>query len=76
MSLKLIHRSYGRDGCYDPPRIRHVLRELSTQVIALQEVELLYHAPERLDILCENGPLKAIHGPTLTRDNGHYSNAL
>lgn len=80
MSLTLasynIHRCYGRDGRYDPARIRQVLRELDAQVIALQEVELLHDAPGLLDFFCEDSPWKVIQGTTLTRDSGHYGNAL
>lgn len=71
-----IHRCYGRDGHFDPARIRQVLRQLNAQVIALQEVELLRDAPELLDYFCENSPWQAIHGPTLHRQTGHYGNAL
>lgn len=80
MSLVLasynIHRCYCREGRYDPPRIRQVLHELNAQVIALQEVELLHDAPGLLDYFCENSPWKAIPGVTLTRDSGHYGNAV
>lgn len=34
-----IHRCYGRDGCFSHERIRTVLRELNTDIVALQEVE-------------------------------------
>lgn len=80
MSLVLtsynIHRCYGRDGRYDPARIRRVLHELNAQVIALQEVELLHDAPSLLDYFCENSPWKAVAGIILTRESGHYGNAL
>lgn len=71
-----IHRCYGRDGRYAPSRIREVLHGLNAQVIALQEVELLHEAPDLLDFFCESTSWKIIHGPTLTRDSGHYGNAL
>lgn len=71
-----IHRCYGRDGLYNPSRIRQVLRELDAQVIALQEVEILHEAPELLDYFCEDNPWQAIPGPTLTRTAGQYGNAL
>jgi endonuclease/exonuclease/phosphatase family metal-dependent hydrolase len=80
MSLVLasynIHRCYGRDGRYEPQRIRQVLRELNAQVIALQEVELLHEAPGLLDSFCEDSHWQAIRGLTLTRETGHYGNAL
>lgn len=71
-----IHRCYGRDGLYEPGRIRQVLRELDAQVIALQEVELLHDTPGLLDYFCEDSPWKVIQGITLTRDTGHYGNAI
>jgi endonuclease/exonuclease/phosphatase family metal-dependent hydrolase len=71
-----IHRCYGRDGRHDPERIRQVLHNLDAHVVALQEVELLYDSPGLLEFFCENTAWKAIPGLTLTRDNGHYGNAL
>lgn len=71
-----IHRCYGRDGRYDPARIRKVLRQLGAQVIALQEVELLHDAPGLLDFFCEGSSWRSIHGLTMTRANGEYGNAL
>ena len=38
-----IHRCVGRDGRYDPDRIRDVIRELDADVIAVQEID----APDR-----------------------------
>lgn len=71
-----IHRCYGRDGRYDPVRIRKVLRQLGAQVIALQEVELLHDAPGLLDFFCEGSSWRSIPGLTMTRANGEYGNAL
>lgn len=71
-----IHRCYGRDGHYEPQRIKQVLHQLNAQIIALQEVELLHDAPGLLDFFCEGGRWKAIPGLTLTRDTGQYGNAL
>ena len=80
-----IHRCYGRDGQYDPQRIKQVLHALNAEVIALQEVELLHDAPGLLEFFCENIPgsnnpacksWTAIPGLTLTRDSGHYGNAI
>jgi len=71
-----IHRCYGRDGRHDPERIRQVLHNLDAHVVALQEVELLYDSPGLLEFFCENTAWKAIPGLTLTRDSGHYGNAL
>lgn len=71
-----IHRCYGRDGNYDPARIRDVLRLINADVVALQEVELLREDPGLLDYFCEGSSWQAIHGPTLERRSAHYGNAL
>lgn len=71
-----IHRCYGRDGRHDPERIKKVLQEIDADVIALQEVELLHEAPELLDYLCHNRHWKPIKGLTMSRDSGHYGNAV
>ena len=80
MSLSIasynIHRCRGRDGCYRPEQIRAVLRSLNTQIIGLQEVEQLHRDPNLLEYLCADGHWQAIHGITMTRDRGHYGNAL
>lgn len=71
-----IHRCYGRDGQHNPARIRKVLRQLDTQVIALQEVELLNDSPGLLDFFCEGSAWRSISGLTMTWANGEYGNAL
>ncbi len=80
MSLMLasynIHRCYGRDGRYDSSRIRWALRQLNADIIALQEVELLHTNPDVLNYFCEDSSWTAIAGLTLSRETGHYGNAL
>lgn len=71
-----IHRCIGSDGRYQPKRIRSVLRQLDADVIALQEVEVFRDDPEILDFLCAESDWRPIHGITLSRDSGHYGNAL
>lgn len=71
-----IHRCYGSDDRYDPERIRQVLRDIGGHITALQEVELLHDAPGLLDYFCEDSEWQAIPGLTMTRDAGHYGNAL
>jgi len=71
-----IHRCYGRDGEYNPSRIREVLRMTKADVIALQEVEILRDRPGLLDYFCEDSSWTAIHGPTLERASADYGNAM
>ncbi len=71
-----IHRCFGRDGKHDQERIRRVIRELNADIIALQEVDLLYDAPNLLDYLCDKSEWKAIAGVTLMSDTGYYGNAM
>jgi endonuclease/exonuclease/phosphatase family metal-dependent hydrolase len=72
-----IHRCVGRDGRYDPDRIRDVIRELDADVIAVQEID----APDRHGLelahwLGEESKLKVIAGPTLLERKGHHGNAV
>jgi endonuclease/exonuclease/phosphatase family metal-dependent hydrolase len=72
-----IHACIGTDGRFDLNRIVNVLREISADVVALQEVE--HHAVngyDLLDYISEKIGLTAIAGPTLLRDTRHYGNAL
>lgn len=71
-----IHRCIGSDGIYDPGRIRAVLQELDADVVALQEVEVYRDDPGLLEYLCQDSGWQAIHGITLSRENGKYGNAL
>lgn len=71
-----IHRCIGSDGRYDPLRIREVLRALDADIVALQEVEVFRHDPEILEFLCEDSSWRPVHGVTLSRDSGHYGNAM
>jgi len=71
-----IHRCVGRDRRYDPGRTRSVLREIGADLVALQEVEVLYDATDLLAYLTEGSEWLAIPAPTLRRSRGHYGNAL
>lgn len=71
-----IHRCYGRDGRYDPSRIKQVLLQTGADVIGLQEVELLHEVPDLLDYFCDNTQWHMIPGMTLRNLSGHYGNAL
>ena len=72
-----IHRCVGRDGRYDPSRIRDVIRELDADVVAVQEID----APDRHGLelahwLGEESKYQVIAGPTLLERKGHHGNAV
>lgn len=72
-----IHRCVGRDGRYDPDRIREVIHELDADVIAVQEID----SPDRHGLelaywLGEASHLQVIAGPTLLERKGHHGNAV
>jgi endonuclease/exonuclease/phosphatase family metal-dependent hydrolase len=72
-----VHGCVGRDARFAPERILAVLRELDADVIALQE--LSWNPNEALHLLSELGKglaYEALAGPTLTRADGHYGNAV
>jgi len=72
-----VHRCVGRDGRYDPARIRAVINELDADVVALQELEWNPEAALHvLDTLARGTGYTSVAGPTLFRADGHYGNAL
>jgi endonuclease/exonuclease/phosphatase family metal-dependent hydrolase len=70
----------GTDGRYDVERIACVLRDLESDVVALQEVESPYGEHGESDQLSHlarsAGFPRAVAGPTLTRGRGPFGNAL
>lgn len=72
-----IHIGIGRDGVFAPERIAAVLKELSADVIALQEVPLGPQPYDMLDFLQKATGMHALAAPTLVDAvNGAYGNAL
>lgn len=72
-----VHRCIGRDGRYDPERTLSILRDLDSDVLALQEIR--WRPDDALHILNDfAGRLGyfAVPGPTLLDHTGHYGNAL
>lgn len=63
-----IHKCVGGDGRFDPDRIRHVIRELSADVVALQEVDQRFG--ERAGLL-DLHRLQAETGLVAVPTNGH-----
>lgn len=74
-----IHSAVGLDGKRDAARIAHVINELNSDVVALQEVDSRGHGEggnAQLDLLVKQTGLTAIAGPTIRAPGGHYGNAL
>lgn len=72
-----VHRCIGRDRRYDPERILSVLRDLDSDVLALQELQ--WRPADALHLLndfAERLGHSAIAGPTLIDHTGHYGNAI
>ncbi|MCT9127818.1 endonuclease/exonuclease/phosphatase family protein [Cupriavidus gilardii] len=71
-----IHGGIGVDGRFLPKRIAGVLSELQADIVALQEVESRSTGFDMLAYLRDETGYHAIPGPTLTRHDGEYGNAL
>ena len=83
MSLRVasynIHRAVGRDGLRRPERIARVVRELSCDVIGLQEVESAGAAgsdTRQLEYLAARCGYDAVAGVTMSQSGCDYGNAL
>ncbi len=71
-----VHRAIGADRKTDPDRILAVLREIDSDIIALQEVEAHDQGADMLEWLGKKMGFQAIAGTTLLRHDGHYGNGL
>ncbi len=74
-----IHACVGRDRRRDPRRVAEVLRELDGDVVGLQEVDARPGPGTesmQMHYLANALGLEAVAGPTITRHDGHYGNAL
>ena len=75
-----VHCCVGTDGRYDVERIAGVIRELASDVVALQEVESPFGEHGESDQLSHlarsAGFARAIAGPTLVRGRGPFGNAI
>jgi endonuclease/exonuclease/phosphatase family metal-dependent hydrolase len=74
-----VHRCIGMDGRHDPDRVAAVVRELAADVVALQEVDALYHVENGVDQivhLAEATGYQALAGPVLRNHRGSYGNGL
>jgi endonuclease/exonuclease/phosphatase family metal-dependent hydrolase len=74
-----IHECVGRDRRRDPKRVAEVLRDIDADVIGLQEVDARPGPGTesmQMQYLADALGLEAIAGPTITRHDGHYGNAL
>jgi endonuclease/exonuclease/phosphatase family metal-dependent hydrolase len=74
-----IHECVGRDRRRDPKRVAEVLRDIDADLVGLQEVDARPGpGTESMQMQYIAGALgfEAIAGPTITRHDGHYGNAL
>jgi endonuclease/exonuclease/phosphatase family metal-dependent hydrolase len=73
-----IHQGICRTGERDMARIARVLQNMAPDVVGLQEVDNQYglKEPAQLDYLARTLGMEAVAGPTLTRPDGDYGNAL
>ncbi len=74
-----IHRCVGRDGVYDAGRVARVLEPLEADVVALQEVDTGVNSDGEFGPLGELSrrlDMQVVWGPTMTRRDGAYGNAL
>jgi endonuclease/exonuclease/phosphatase family metal-dependent hydrolase len=72
-----IHGCVGGDGRFDVERIGRVLREIDSDVVALQEVE--HHDVDGVDLLeylADYAGMTPIAGPTLFKNRRAYGNAV
>ena len=72
-----IHRCIGADGRASPERILGVIKEMSADIIALQELDL--HSDPALNLLdyfARHTGLTPIAGPTIFKPESLYGNAL
>ncbi len=77
MATYNIHRCIGTDGRSDPERIIRVLKELDSDVIALQEVETVYDGGfDLLNEFSKETGMHAVPGPTMYSAVSDYGNAL
>jgi len=74
-----IHECIGCDRRRDPARIAQVIRESGAQIVGLQEVYSDSSGADELhqmNYLAQATGLRAVSGPALERQNGHFGNVL
>jgi endonuclease/exonuclease/phosphatase family metal-dependent hydrolase len=74
-----VHCCVGPDGRHNPDRVARVIAELNADVIGLQEIDARYRVEDgvdQADYLGNATGLHAVAGPTMTRENAFYGNAL
>jgi len=72
-----VHRCIGRDGQRDAGRVYRVLQQLRADIAGLQEVESAGTDGNRqLLAMAEQDGFYVVTGPTLTRSDSRYGNAL
>jgi endonuclease/exonuclease/phosphatase family metal-dependent hydrolase len=74
-----IHECVGRDRRRDPKRVAAVLRDIAPDIVGLQEVDARPGPGTesmQMQYIADVLGFEAIAGPTITRHDGHYGNAL
>jgi endonuclease/exonuclease/phosphatase family metal-dependent hydrolase len=74
-----VHKCVGLDGRFEPDRVARVIEELNADVIGLQEIDSSHFSckeSEQVEYLAGATGYRAIMGPTITRQDSHYGNAL
>ncbi len=74
-----VHRCIGLDGLCHPDRIAAVIKELSVDILGLQEVEscaLALDGLNQTEYLARASGFNFVPGPTVVRGNSSFGNAL
>jgi endonuclease/exonuclease/phosphatase family metal-dependent hydrolase len=73
-----VHRCVGLDRRLNPGRVANVINEIGADIIGIQEVDSGFHGKgkDQLKYLARKTGLNVVTGPTLSRGDGHYGNAL
>ncbi len=72
-----IHKYVGIDGVFDPERVTQVIKELKSEIVGLQEIDLQYYEKNNLaSVITKKAGLEVVLGPTKRNRYGHFGNAL
>ena len=74
-----VHKCVGMDGRFAPERVARVIEELNADIIGLQEIDSSHFRckqSDQVEYLAGATGYRAIMGPTISRHDSHYGNAL